>query len=78
MLGQFTVGSAVLQMVRKENLYGKNVHTVKLISGEWPEREDLITACDNYPYVEDKDSHHFGGSVDIYTDGTAKVTVYID
>lgn len=68
-----------MKILKTENLYAKNVHTVEL----GPEDEgktnlEMVTAADNYGEYG-KSICHFGGSVGKSADGkTATITVYID
>lgn len=51
-------------------------YTVKLISGEWPSDNDLITYCDNGR--NSLVAMHFGGVVKVLDEISRSVTVYVD
>lgn len=56
--------------------YAHHKYEVTLVSGAWPNDNDLITLCDG---DDPKHKHplHFGGKVNRFGD-KADVTVYID
>lgn len=48
---------------------------VSLIKGQWPSNDDIYSICDgDEPGVK----RHFGGNIEMRSDSTIWVTVYID
>lgn len=68
--------NAKLDIEKLSSTWGSHHYKVYLVSGQWPDAEDLLTICDNLTFGTDI-KRHFGGVVEKFGN-EARVEVYFD